>query len=54
MGAENKDPDDGNEGCLVCGGTGLIIQVEDGVVMAVPCICAREGSGGSLWPPSDR
>ena len=51
---KSADPPEERNGCLVCGGTGLIIQVEDGVPMAVPCICTREGSGGSLWPPNDR
>ncbi len=51
---EGAEPEDERDGCLVCGGTGLIIQVEDGVPAAVPCICAREGVGGSLWPPNGR
>lgn len=47
----SEEPDEDLPGCPVCGGTGLIMGVAEGVPIAVPCQCTWEGRPGVLWRP---
>ena len=51
MSDSTRDDEQELPGCSVCGGTGLIMGVVEGVAVSVPCVCTREGKRGILWPP---